>query len=332
MGVGMANFTFDRDIDPRILLERKVAVVGYGNQGHAHALNLRDSGVNTCVALHAASKSRAKAESDGMTVVEVPEAAQWADAIMFCTPDVPMREIYETGVAEHLREGQALLFAHGFNIHFGQIKPPPFVDVAMVSPKGPGKALRAEYWAGRGLAALVAVAQDASGRAWDVANAYAWGIGCGRVGLLRTTFREETETDLFGEQAVLCGGIPELVKAGFQTLVDAGYQPEVAYFECLHETKLIVDLLYEAGLAGMRKAISDTAEWGGFVAGPEVIGDPSRQAMQAVLERIQSGEFAREWIAENAAGLPRMSRLREEEKEHAAEVVGTPLRQMMFGE
>ncbi len=325
----MATIYYDKDIDPGLVKASKVAVIGYGSQGHAHALNLRDSGVDVRVALHAGSKSKAKAEEEGLTVLTVSEATQWADMLMFCTPDVPMRDIYSEGVAPHLRDGQLLLFAHGFNIHFGLIRPPANVDVAMVAPKGPGHRLRAEYLTGAGMPALVAVQQDFTGKAKQRALSYAWGIGCARAGLLETTFKEETETDLFGEQAVLCGGLSALIKAGFETLVEAGYQPEAAYFECLHETKLIVDLLYEGGLNYMRYSISDTAEWGDYVAGPKVINEQSRQAMKELLADIQSGKFAKEWIAENEAGRPNMERIRAAERTHPVEEVGKKLRPMM---
>ncbi len=325
----MATIFYDKDVNPGLIKSLKVAVIGYGSQGHAHAQNLRDSGIDVRVALHPESKSIAKAQEDGLTVSTVPEAAQWADVMMFCTPDVPMRHIYEEGVAPYLRDGQLLLFAHGFNIHFNLIKPPANVDVGMVAPKGPGHRLRAEYLTGAGMPALVAVHQDASGQAHDKALSYAWGIGCARAGVLETTFKEETETDLFGEQAVLCGGLSALIKAGFETLVEAGYQPEAAYFECLHETKLIVDLLYEGGLNYMRYSISDTAEWGDYVAGPKVINEQSKAAMKELLGDIQSGKFAREWVAEVEAGRPNMDRIRAEEREHPVEKVGKELRAMM---
>jgi len=325
----MATIYYEKDIDTSLITSAKVAVIGYGSQGHAHAQNLRDSGVDVVVALHPESKSRAKAEADGLCVMTVPEAAQWADVMMFCTPDVPMRHIYAEGVAPHLRDGQLLLFAHGFNIHFKLIEPPANVDVAMVAPKGPGHRLRAEFVGGAGMPALVAVHQNPTGKAKERALAYAWGIGSGKAGVLETTFKEETETDLFGEQAVLCGGLSELIKAGFDTLVEAGYQPEAAYFECLHETKLIVDLLYEGGLNYMRYSISDTAEWGDYNAGPRVINEQSRAEMKKLLAEIQSGEFARKWVEENEKGLPEMTRYRETESKHPVEEVGKRLRAMM---
>ena len=327
----MATIYRESDVDPNLIKSLKVAVVGYGSQGHAHSLNLKDSGVEVKVALHVESLSWRKAELAGLKVVTVPEAAEWADAIMFCTPDVPMSDIYRESVADHLRPNQTLLFAHGFNIHYKLIIPPPFVNVAMVAPKGPGKALRSEFVAGRGLFALLGVQQDASGKAKDVALSYAWGIGCARTGILLSTFKEETEADLFGEQAVLCGGITSLVKAGFETLVEAGYQPEAAYFECMHETKLIVDLLYEGGLAHLYKSISDTAEWGAYVAGNKVVNEQSRAAMKSLLADIQDGKFAENWIAENEAGRPNMNRIRNEEIAHPVEPVGQELRALMSG-
>jgi ketol-acid reductoisomerase len=325
----MAKVYYEKDVDKELIKGLKIAVIGYGSQGHAHALNLRDSGCNVAVALHAASKSRAAAEAEGLKVYTVAEATQWADVLMFCTPDVPMSKIYNEGVAPYLRPNQLILFAHGLNIHFGLIKPPAEVDVAMIAPKGPGHRLRAEYVNGAGMPALVAVQQDASGQAFAKALGYAWGIGCAKAGVLETTFKEETETDLFGEQAVLCGGISELIKAGFETLVEAGYQPEAAYFECLHETKLIVDLLYEGGLSYMRYSISDTAEWGDYTAGPKVINEQSRAAMKGLLKDIQDGTFVKNWIAENEAGLPKMNAFREKERAHPVEKVGKELRGMM---
>jgi len=323
------NIYHENNIDPEIIKALKVAVVGYGSQGHAHAQNLRDSGVNVKVALHPESRSRAKAEADGLEVVDVPAATQWADVLMFCTPDVPMKTIYCDGVADHLRPGQTLLFAHGFNIHYGLIQPPPFVGVAMVAPKGPGHRLRHEFVHGAGMPALVAVHQDPAGNAKEIALSYAWGIGSGKAGVLETTFKEETETDLFGEQAVLCGGLTALIKAGFETLVEAGYQPEAAYFECLHETKLIVDLLYQGGLSYMRYSVSDTAEWGDYTGGPKVINEESRRAMKELLANIQNGSFAKNWVAENEAGMPNMKRYREQEARHPIEEVGKGLRAMM---
>ncbi|CAN5633814.1 ketol-acid reductoisomerase [soil metagenome] len=325
----MATIYYENDVDKDLILSRKVGIIGYGSQGHAHALNLKDSGADVRVGLHAESKSRAKAEEAGLQVQDVDELAKWADVLMFAVPDVPMRDIYREKVEPNLRDGQTILFAHGFNIHFKLIDPPANVDVAMVAPKGPGHRLRAEYVGGAGMPALVAVHQDATGNAKAVALSYAWGIGSAKAGILETTFKEETETDLFGEQAVLCGGISELIKAGFETLVEAGYQPEAAYFECLHETKLIVDLLYEGGLSYMRYSISDTAEWGDYVAGRQVINEESRKAMKHLLSDIQSGEFARRWVEENENGRPIMGPRREEERTHPIEKVGKELRAMM---
>jgi ketol-acid reductoisomerase len=325
----MAKIYYESEVDKELIKGLKVAVVGYGSQGHAHALNLRDSGVEVRVALHPESKSRAKAEAQGLEVLDVPGATQWADVLMFCTPDVPMRDIYCDGVADHLRSGHTLLFAHGFNVHYGFIQPPANVAVAMVAPKGPGHRLRYEFTQGGGMPALIAVHQDPQGNAKELALSYAWGIGCAKAGVLETTFKEETETDLFGEQAVLCGGLSALIKAGFETLVEAGYQPEAAYFECLHETKLIVDLLYEGGLSYMRYSISDTAEWGDYVAGERVINEQSRQAMKELLADIQSGEFARKWIEENKTGRPNMNARRERERQHPIEEVGKELRALM---
>ncbi len=325
----MAVFYHEADVNPALILGLKVGVIGYGSQGHAHALNLRDSGVDVRVGLYAGSPSWVKAEQADFTVVPTSELTQWADVLMFCTADVPMSAIYQADVEPYLRPGQTLLFAHGFNILYKLITPPPNVNVAMVSPKGPGPGLRAQFLDGKGLAALVAVHQDFTGLAQELAMSYAWGIGSARAGILMTTFKEETETDLFGEQSVLCGGIPELIKAGFDTLVRAGYQPEVAYFECLHEAKLITDLLYQGGLTAMRQRISDTAEWGGFTAGPQVINAESRAAMETLLERIQDGSFTREWIAENESGLPRMRRFREEERSLAVEDVGRAVRSQL---
>lgn len=322
----MATFYSTADVDISMIAEQKICVIGYGSQGHAQALNLLDRGLNVRVALHATSKSKTVAQEAGFVVMTVAEATDWADILVFCTPDVQMSEIYVEGVEPHLRPGQMLLFAHGFNIHYKLIVPPSNVDVAMISPKGPGQGLRAQVKAGSGLPALIAVHQDATGTAFQRALAYGWAIGCSEAGILQTTFREETETDLFGEQTVLCGGISELVKAGFETLVEAGYQPEAAYFECLHETKLIVDLLYEGGLSYMHHAISDTAEWGDYVAGKKVINSQSRQAMKDLLREIQDGTFAREWIQEHKSGRKVMEARRKEERESQVEKVGQEIR------
>ncbi|MDR3690863.1 MAG: ketol-acid reductoisomerase [Fimbriimonas sp.] len=325
----MATIYYEKDVQPELIKGLKVGIVGFGSQGHAHALNLRDSGVDVRVGLHEGSKSKAKAEEGGLKVESVSDLTKWADVIMFCTPDVPMGDIYRTQVADNLRDGQTLLFAHGFNIHYGLIAPPSNVNVAMVAPKGPGHRLRAEYVNGAGMPALVAVHQDATGNAKQVALSYGWGIGSAKAGILETTFKEETETDLFGEQAVLCGGLSALIKAGFETLVQAGYQPEAAYFECLHETKLIVDLLYEGGLDYMRYSISDTAEWGDYTAGPKVINEQSKAAMKELLKDIQDGTFAKDWIAENQNGRPRMTAYRQAESGLLVEKVGKELRALM---
>ena len=325
----MAKIYYSDDVDPALIQSLKVGIVGYGSQGHAHALNLKDSGVDVKVGLHESSKSKSTAESAGLEVVSVKSLASWADVLMFCVPDVPMADIYRIDVEPSLRSGQTLLFAHGFNIHYKLIEPPAGVNVAMVAPKGPGHRLRYEYEHGAGMPALVAVYTDADGRAEKIALSYAWGIGSAKAGILKTTFKEETETDLFGEQAVLCGGLSALIKAGFDTLVEAGYQPEAAYFECLHETKLIVDLLYEGGLSYMRYSISDTAEWGDYTAGPKVINDESKSGMKTILADIQSGKFAEEWIAENKSGRKRMDRFRQEGQNSKLETVGKELRSMM---
>ena len=325
----MPTLYYEKDINPSLIRDCKVGVIGYGSQGHAHALNLTDSGVDVRVGLHADSKSRAKAQEAGLTVESVADLTKLADVLMFCTPDVPMAEIYAESVAPNLRPGQTLLFAHGFNIHYNLISPPKDVNVAMVAPKGPGHRLRAEYVGGAGMPALVAVHHDATGGAKETALAYAWGIGSAKAGILETTFKEETETDLFGEQAVLCGGLSALIKAGFDTLVEAGYQPEAAYFECMHEMKLIVDLMYEGGMAMMRYSISDTAEWGDYTAGPKVINEQSRAAMRGILADIQSGAFASEWIKENRDGRPRMTEYRCESQQSQLEEVGKELRAMM---
>jgi ketol-acid reductoisomerase len=321
---------YDADADLSLIQGRKVAVLGYGSQGHAHALSLRDSGVDVRVGLPEGSKSRAKAEVEGLRVVAPGEAAAEADLIMILAPDTVQRKLYANDVAPHLKDGDALFFGHGFNIRFGLITPPPGVDVAMVAPKGPGHLVRREYVAGRGVPVLVAVEQDASGKAWDLALSYAKGIGGTRAGALRTTFTEETETDLFGEQAVLCGGATALVQAGFETLVDAGYQPEVAYFECLHELKLIVDLMYEGGISRMRYSISDTAEYGDVTRGPRVVNAETKAEMGRILDEIRTGAFAREWVAEDDAGRPRFTQLVEAGKHHPIEEVGARLRPL-FG-
>jgi ketol-acid reductoisomerase len=320
---------YDDDADLDLLRGKTVAVIGFGSQGHAHALNLRDSGVDVVVGLRPDSASAAKAEEAGLTVLPSDQAAARGDLVMILTPDEHQAELFRESVAPGLREGDALLFAHGFSVHFGQVVAPPTVDVLMVAPKGPGHLVRRTYAEGAGTPGLLAVAQDASGRAQALGLAYAKGIGCTRAGVIETTFAEETETDLFGEQVVLCGGLTALVQAGFETLVDAGYQPEMAYFECLHEVKLIVDLMYEEGIAGMRYSISDTAEYGDLTRGPRIITPATRQEMQRILEEITSGRFAEEWVAESEAGRPRFNQLREAGKEHPVEQVGAQLRAMM---
>ncbi|WP_437300771.1 ketol-acid reductoisomerase [Sorangium sp. So ce426] len=325
----MAKIFYDNDADLSLIQSKKVAIVGYGSQGHAHALNLRDSGVTVIVALPEGSKSRPKAQAAGLQVATVSEAAKAADVIMILAPDTSQARIYNEQIAPHLGPGKTLMFAHGFNIRFNTITPPPSVDVSMIAPKGPGHRVRETFEAGGGVPALLAVHQDASGKAEAQALAYAKGIGASRAGVLLTTFAEETETDLFGEQAVLCGGASELVKAGFETLVNAGYQPEIAYFECLHELKLIVDLMYRGGLNYMRYSISDTAEHGDYVSGPRVITDKTREEMKRILAEIQSGEFARKWIAENEAGRPKFDATRAKEREQRLEIVGANLRKMM---
>jgi ketol-acid reductoisomerase len=320
---------YDADTDRRRLDGRTFAIVGYGSQGHAHALNLRDSGVKVIVGLRAGSKSAERAKAAGLDVRPVAVAAAAADTIMMLVPDQDARGIYERDVAAGLAPGKTLMFAHGFNIHYGEITPPVGVDVSMVAPKSPGHLVRSEYEAGRGVPALVAVHQDASGLALANALAYAGGIGCARAGVIETSFREETETDLFGEQAVLCGGVTALVKAGFETLTAAGYRPEMAYFECLHELKLIVDLMYRGGMQFMRHSISDTAEYGDYTRGPRLITEETRAEMRRILQQVQDGSFAREWLEENRAGRPNFERLRQEDRDHQIEQVGAKLRAMM---
>ena len=325
----MATIYYDKDANLDLLKKRKVAVIGYGSQGHAHALNLRDSGVDVRVGLGAGSKSKAKAEGAGLRVLSVPDAAKEADVIMVLIPDQTQKAVYDAEIAPHMTKGKALLFAHGFNIHFHQIRPVADVDVLLVAPKGPGHLVRRQYQDGRGIPCLIAIHQDATGQAKALGLAYAKGIGGSRAGVLETTFKEETETDLFGEQAVLCGGAAALVKNGFEVLVEAGYQPESAYFECLHELKLIVDLMYEGGLAWMRHSISDTAEYGDYTRGPRVVNSDSKDEMRKILKEIQSGQFAKEFILENQAGAPVMDRFRAIEASHPIEEVGKRLRDMM---
>lgn len=319
----------DSDANPELIRHKTIAVIGYGSQGHAHALNLKDSGFNVVVGLYQGSKSWRLAEEQGLTVLEVPDAARTADIIMMLIPDVDQERVYKEQIAQELTPGKMLMFAHGFNIHYGLIKPPETVDVTMIAPKSPGHMLRRLYTQGLGVPALIAVHQNATGKAKDLALAYAFGIGCTRAGVLETTFAEETETDLFGEQAVLCGGLTSLIKAGFETLVEAGYQPEAAYFECLHEMKLIVDLIYQGGLEYMRYSVSDTAEYGDYVSGPKVIGEESRKAMKKIVEDIQNGSFAERWLDENRQGRPNFLKMREQEKQHPIEVVGRQLREFM---
>ncbi|MEI6374889.1 MAG: ketol-acid reductoisomerase [Actinomycetes bacterium] len=325
----MADLFYDKDADLSIIQNRVVAVLGYGSQGHAHALSLRDSGVDVRVGLSPDSKSRAKAEAEGLRVVDPATASAEADLIMVLVPDPAQRGLYAEAIAPNLQEGDALFFAHGFNIRYGYVKPPATVDVCMVAPKGPGHLVRREYAAGRGVPAIVAVEQDFTGEAWPLALSYAKGIGSLRAGGIQTTFTEETETDLFGEQSVLCGGASALIMAGFETLVEAGYQPEVAYFECLHELKLIVDLMYEGGIAKQRWSVSDTAEYGDYVSGPRVIDQHVKDNMRAVLTDIQNGAFAQRFIDDQDAGAPEFKRLRAEGEAHPIEVVGRELRGMM---
>ena len=320
---------YRENADPRLIQGRRVAVIGYGSQGHAHALNLRDSGVDVVVGLRSASSSVGTARESGLDVRTPSEAAQWADLVMMLVPDQHMSDVYGADVAAHLKPGDALFFAHGFNIHFGEIEPPDGVDVAMVAPKGPGHLVRRTYEEGSGVPALVAVHKNASGTAMDLAVSYADAIGATRAGVLETSFREETETDLFGEQVILCGGVSELIKASFETLVDAGYAPESAYFECLHELKLIVDLLYEGGLGWMRHSVSDTAEYGDFTRGPRIITDETRAEMRRILAEVQSGEFADEWLAEHRSGAPNLAKYRTQDAAHPIEDVGSRLRSLM---
>lgn len=324
----MARMYYDADANLDLLAGKTLAIIGYGSQGHAHALNLRDSGMNVIVGLYPGSKSAIKAKDEGLTVYSVSEAAEKADLMMILLPDEAQKIVYKQEIEPHLREGKVLAFAHGFNIHFGQVVPPSHVDVIMVAPKGPGHLVRRTYQEGQGVPCLFAVFQDASGQARDRAMAYAKGIGGTRGGILQTTFREETETDLFGEQVVLCGGLSELIKAGFETLVEAGYQPELAYFECLHEVKLIVDLVVEGGLAKMRDSISNTAEYGDYTRGPRIITDQTRAEMRKILREIQSGQFAREFVLENQSGKPGFTAMRRQEAEHPIEAVGQDLRAM----
>jgi ketol-acid reductoisomerase len=324
-----ANVYYEADADGSLIRSRKVAIIGYGSQGHAHALNLKDSGVEVCVGLREGSSSAAKAASQGLEVRSIADAAAWADLVMILAPDTEQKKIFDEHIAAHMTPGKALAFAHGFNVRFGRIAPPEGVDVIMIAPKGPGHLVRRTYTEGGGVPSLIAVAQDATGQAKQVAMSYAEAIGGARAGVIETTFPEETETDLFGEQVVLCGGLTALVQAGFEILTDAGYAPEMAYFECLHEVKLIVDLMYEEGIAGMRYSISDTAEYGDLTRGPRIINDTTKAEMRKILAEIQSGQFADEWIAESESGRANYHRLQKAGKDHPIETVGAKLRSMM---
>jgi len=325
----MAVIHYEKDADAALVAGRKVAIIGYGSQGHAHALNLKESGIDVRVGLREGSSSKAKAEGAGLRVTSIDRAATEADLVMMLLPDTEQKAVYEESIQPHLNQGDALFFAHGFNVRFDQILPPPGVDVAMVAPKGPGHLVRRTYTEGGGVPSLIAVAQDASGKAKELALSYAHALGATRAGVLETTFEEETETDLFGEQTVLCGGVTSLVRAGYETLVEAGYQPESAYFETLHELKLIVDLMYEQGMAGMRYSISDTAEYGDYTRGPRIVTAETKAEMKRILGDIQSGKFAEEWIAENRDGRKRFDELRFAARNHPIERVGEELRDMM---
>jgi len=320
---------YEKDGSLAALQGKTIAIIGYGSQGHAHALNLRDSGLNVVVGLHGASKSAAKVKAAGLKVMSVAEAAKAADVTMILVPDHIQGDTYRTDIAPHMTKGKTLMFAHGFNIHFDEIKPPADVDVSMIAPKAPGLRVRELFVEGVGVPALVAIAQDASGKALENALAYAYGLGCLKAGVIETTFKEETESDLFGEQSVLCGGVSELIRAGFETLTEAGYAPEIAYFECLHELKLIVDLIYEGGLGYMRYSISDTAEYGDYTRGPRIVTAETRAEMKKILSEIQSGEFARTWLKENRDGRKKFLAMREASKDQPIEKVGAELRAMM---
>jgi ketol-acid reductoisomerase len=325
----MAKVYYEQDADKSLLKGKQVAIIGYGSQGHAHALNLRDSGVSVVVGLYDGSPSAERAKEEGLKVMSVADATKASDVIMILLPDEKQKKIYTESILPNLRPGQTLMFAHGFNIHFGQIQPPATIDVSMIAPKAPGHRVRELYQDGVGVPALLAVHQDASGHAKQTALAYAQAIGHLKAGVIETTFKEETESDLFGEQTVLCGGASALVKASFETLVEAGYQPEIAYFECMHELKLIVDLFYEGGLAYMRYSVSDTAEYGDYTRGPRIVTAQTKETMKQILKEIQSGEFAKQWIEENEKGRPNFGPMREKEKNHPIEVVGAKLRKMM---
>lgn len=326
----MVNVIYDKDVDLGVLNDKNIGVLGYGSQGHAHALNLKDSGLNVRVGLRPDSASKPKAEAEGLTVQTVSEVSKWADIIMILLPDQYQKKIYEEEIAEHVTTGKTLAFGHGFNIHYGQISPPEDVNVMMIAPKSPGHLVRRMYQKGEGVPCLIAVHQDPSGITRDLALAWAKGIGSTRAGALETNFKDETETDLFGEQAVLCGGSAELIKASFETLVEAGYDPELAYFECMHELKLIVDLYYEGGLSRMNYSVSDTAEYGGMTRGPRIITGEAKARMKDVLKEIQDGSFAEEWIAENESGQKEFQKLRESNQNHPIEKVGAKLRKMML--
>ncbi len=325
----MVKMYYEGDSDPKFLAGRKIAVIGYGSQGHAHALNLKDSGCDVRIGLYAGSKSWDEAEKAGLRVVSVEEASREADIIMVLVPDQLQKAVYERGIEPHLSEGKMLMFAHGFSVHFSQVQPPPFVDVTMIAPKGPGPMLRRNYLEGGGVACLVAVHQNVTETAKEVALAYGQAIGCARVGMLETTFREECETDLFGEQVILCGGLSHLIMAAFETLVEAGYAPENAFFETMHEVKLVVDLMNEGGLQGMRASISDTAEYGDYTRGPRIVTAETKREMKKILTEIQSGQFAREWILENQAGRPGFLATRRRQAEHPVEKVGAEMRAML---
>jgi len=325
----MAKMYYEKDTNMEMFKGKKVAVIGFGSQGHAHALNLKESGVDVVVGLYKGSKSWEKVQASGLEVMEVAEAAKASNVIMILVPDEKQRSIYMEHIMPNLEEGDALAFAHGFNIHFSQIVPPKYVDVFMVAPKGPGHLVRRVYEEGKGVPALIAIYQDYTGKAKDLALAYANGIGAARAGVIETTFKEETETDLFGEQSVLCGGATELIKAGFDTLVEAGYQPEIAYFECLHELKLIVDLLYEGGFEKMRYSVSDTAEYGDYMVGRRIITEETRKEMKKVLNEIQTGQFAKDWLSENSMNRPMFNAIKRRELEHPIVEVGQKLRSMM---
>jgi ketol-acid reductoisomerase len=325
----MPNRYYEKDGNLSLLQNKTVAIIGYGSQGHAHALNLRDSGLNVVVGLYPGSKNWAKAEAAGLRVLSTADAAKTADVLMVLVPDHVQADLYNSDIAPHMKPGKTLMFAHGFNIHFGQIKPPAGVDVSMIAPKAPGHRVRELYTEGVGVPALVAIHQDASGNALKQALAYALALGCLKAGVIETTFREETESDLFGEQSVLCGGVSELIRAGFETLTEAGYAPEIAYFECLHELKLIVDLIYEGGLSYMRFSVSDTAEYGDYTRGPRLINDQTRAEMKKILSEIQSGQFAKDWINENKTGRKKFLAMRDAARNQPIETVGRELREMM---